>query len=45
MGLKTLLAAYVANKIFTSNFANSIKKLSTAKSESKIAFLIYTKKC
>ena len=45
MGLKTLLAAYVANKIFTSNFANSIKKLSTAKSESKITFLIYTKKC
>ena len=45
MGLKTLLAAYVANKIFTSNFANSIKKLSTTKSESKIAFLIYTKKC
>ena len=45
MGLKTLLAAYVANKIFTSNFANAIKKLSTTKSESKIAFLIYTKKC
>ena len=45
MSLKTLLAAYVANRIFTSNFVNSIKKLSTTKSESKIAFVIYTKKC